>query len=384
MSDEQRITASRAKGEYGLDERDLFGIACQLAYNPRYRSAACMRLYLLSEVRAASDAKKERAAAWEAGREERLEAARANAKANAKANARACAARVASLTLPVEPSAEGSTVLPVHVWADVLSVLMSDSNAVMDGCIAARDVCSAAMVCRDLRLASVEVLKGAGTDDDDPEMLARLSMAVSNPSGMKKPELKQACVDLGLAVGGNKPELVVRLLTALGLQALRKDAPVALLAEASRQRATNWREERSLAFVRFLPHSFQSGLGFVDTAWKARRALQAHVQVSKYGVEYGVGCCSVILGKLSRFECMNRECDRSFRDSHGLCSILMCKDCCFRAAASDAPCMKHQHRIPERPQNLQRCGHNIASPTCIAAMCGSCCPGKNCTRHGPA
>ena len=389
MSGEPRITASRAKGEFGLGERDLSGLDCQLAHNPRYRSAASMRLYVLSEVRAASEAKKERAAAWEAGREARLEAARAKAKAKANAGARAsayaAAARVATLMPPVEPSVEGSTVLPVHVWADVLSALMRDDiNAVRDACLAARDVCSAAMVCRDLRLAAVDVLRGADTGDDDPERDARLARAVSYPAGMQKPELKLACADLGLAVGGNKPELVVRILAALGLDALRKDAPVALLAEAMRQRATNWREERSLAFARVLPHSFIHSFRYDGSAWEARRALQAHVQAKYDGLR-----CSEILGRLSRFECTNRECEnKNYSFSHvGCCSILMCKNCCFRAAASDAPCMQHRHRIQQnqqpRGQNAcAKCGRNIASQACIAAMCAPCCPRDNCARHG--
>ena len=67
-------------------------------------------------------AKKERAAAWEAGREERLEAS----KAKAKADARACAERVARLCGP--RSSHRPTVLPVHVWADVLTVLMKNDT----------------------------------------------------------------------------------------------------------------------------------------------------------------------------------------------------------------------------------------------------------------
>lgn len=386
MSGEQRVTASRAKGEFGLDERDLIGLDCKLAHNPHYHSAANMRLYVLSDVRAASEAKKARAAAWEAGREERLEASRAKAKADARACARACAARVATLSPPTEPSVEGSTVLPVHVWTEVLSALMiHDVNPVRDACLAARDVCSAAMVCRDMRLAAVEVLRGAETDDADPARDARLARAVSYPADTKKPELKQACADLGLAVGGNKPELVVRILAALGLDALRRDAPVALLAEARRQRATIWREERSLAFVRVLPRSFTHSFGYDGSAWKARRALQAHVQDT-----YGYGCCSAILGKLSRSECINRECENTSLYAYSCCALLLCKECCYRAAASEAPCITHRHRIPERPRQQRNqwgqtacaeCGHNTASPACIAAMCADCCPGKNCARH---
>lgn len=388
MADEQqqkkqekqvKVTASRAKGQFGLDEGDLAQLDCQLVPNPHYRSAPPMRLYALADVQEASRAKQAHNKAWEAGREGRLREARANAKAAAKARASAAAERFSTLR-PADPPADGSTALPVHVWAEVLSTLMRDA---WDPCVAAKTVCVAAAVCRDLRLASVEVLRHAMADDD-PEGNARLSRAVSDPSGMKKEELKRACADLGIPVGGNKPELAVRVLGALGLDRLRgKDAPVALLVEAGRQRATCWREDRGLAFLR--PLSTSSGrrvrsLGLErsdSSAWEVRRALHA-----EFGAER--------IGRLSAFECICDDCpgrgsDSTFgpsATSGGFCSHLMCEGCCARACArtdEHEQCAKHRRMTLQR--GCIRCCKNVASSACSATMCGACCSAPTCERH---
>ncbi len=52
-----RITATRAKTEFRLTENDLLSLNETLVRNPHYRSAAPMRLYLLSDVVAASHEK---------------------------------------------------------------------------------------------------------------------------------------------------------------------------------------------------------------------------------------------------------------------------------------------------------------------------------------
>jgi hypothetical protein len=46
----KRITATKAKTEYMLTEKELKTINCELVRNPHYGSAAPMRLYLLSEI----------------------------------------------------------------------------------------------------------------------------------------------------------------------------------------------------------------------------------------------------------------------------------------------------------------------------------------------
>jgi len=57
------VTASRARAEYGLSERDLAELGCTLARNPHYACAAPMRLYSWVEVVTRSRAKRVAAAA---------------------------------------------------------------------------------------------------------------------------------------------------------------------------------------------------------------------------------------------------------------------------------------------------------------------------------
>ena len=52
------VTASTAKKDYGLSDRELEALPCKLVSNPYYRSAAPMRLYPLIEVYRASRKKK--------------------------------------------------------------------------------------------------------------------------------------------------------------------------------------------------------------------------------------------------------------------------------------------------------------------------------------
>lgn len=56
--DDQRITKSRAKGEYGLSDGDLATLSYRTAPNPHYRSAAPMCLYKLCEVKRISRRKR--------------------------------------------------------------------------------------------------------------------------------------------------------------------------------------------------------------------------------------------------------------------------------------------------------------------------------------
>jgi hypothetical protein len=76
----------------------------------------------------------------------------------------------------------GSTALPVHVWAHIISFFMVGINGIHNACMAAREVCNAASVCRDTRLAAADVLLKTASD---PE----LEKAVADPVGMQKAEL---------------------------------------------------------------------------------------------------------------------------------------------------------------------------------------------------
>jgi hypothetical protein len=87
----KRITASTARAEHGLSERDLADLECALVKNPHYGCAAPMRLYSWLEVVAKSRAKRvaKRVAAAEAAAaaaaEAKLKAAKKDKKAAAAA-----------------------------------------------------------------------------------------------------------------------------------------------------------------------------------------------------------------------------------------------------------------------------------------------------------
>ena len=312
-----KITASRAKGEFGLNDNDLSELDCILVRNPHYRSAACMRLYVLSDVEAASDAKKASAAAREAGRED----VRAEKLLKAKASAKAAAALVASLCLPTPASTEGSTVLPVEIWFDILSKVVEFETLREEfACHIARDVINAGMVCRDMRIASVDVLSSLNDKVKSVKIDDSVVKAVSDPGRMKKAELKQVLSGIGLAVGGNKPELIVRILDSLGLKVLCKsDAPVALMLEARRQRVTPWRSEPGLSSM----HHIDLKPRLKDTAFRVYKTLY-----EKYRGDI------VMIGRILRVECL--KCGNGLRNSKW-CSKGMCVKCC-----SDPQCIFHE------------------------------------------
>jgi hypothetical protein len=385
-----RITASRAKGQYGLNDRDLARLGCEYARNPHYRSAPCMRLYLLAEVEAASDAKREREAAWDAGREDRARAA----KDAAREIARAARDRVSSMPAASAPSEIGSTPLPAHVWADAMRVLMREA---WDPCIGARHVCSAAMACRDMRLASIEVLLTCTTGilERDVALERALSRAVSDPTALKKDELKQLCADMRLAVGGNKPELIVRVMREFGLVRPRIDTPTALMLDARRQRLTSYGRslvagDRALAFACRV-----DGLSIRrdDAELAVRRKLY-----ERFGGD------DETLRRISRSACVGKACDQP---SSASCAAFMCQACCVGRADDDVERRKclfhsvarkvlrsihhthHHHQrasshTPPPPQRNDACAGckvNSLSKFCNAQMCGLCCPRNSCMRH---
>jgi hypothetical protein len=364
-----RITASRAKGEFGLTEDDLDGLGCEHVRNPHYRSAAPMRLYELAEVESMVETKRAaRAAAFSA-----RESDAARKRELAAASRAAARARVAGFQPPRPPEA-GSTPLPVHLWTAVLASLKDRCNAVYDACLAARDVCSAAMACRDLRAAAGDALCGMLPGASSAPGGAKLAQALSQPGRMAKADLRAVCAQLQLPLSGNKPELIVRILDALGMDrpspvhAAR--VPAALLLEARRQRRApgsalqdgGGRTRRSEAiFSMILPPAMSE--------WQARR----HV-LGKYGDHPDT------LDRIARCACV--KCGFEMAGgaawqwrAYAQCASLACSSCC-----SDDAC---QHRVATALHKCSACWSNARSASCNAAMCGLCCPRNNCARHGP-
>ncbi len=263
-----------------------------------------------------------------------------------------------------------------------------------DACLAARDVCRAATACRDLRAAAADALHGLLPPPPAGEAGAGIAQAVSDPGRMAKAGLKAVCAELELPVSGNKPELIVRILDALGLDrpSRARAHMVSLLLEARRQRRTPWAAStpplggggtaaRVLSSV--VPPSLSE--------WQARRHL-----VGRFGDRPGT------LDRISRCACLRcglamsgRAPSHSYEYTYGLCSALACSGCC-----TDGACRLHRtpapqpapQRAPRRaPQPAQGQGHDqkctlcssrTRSPSCNASACGLCCPRNNCGRHG--
>ncbi len=221
-----------------------------------------MRLYNLADVEAASKAKLAGKRAERILREVNFKIR----KEEKKEAALAAIERVKELELAPLPVG-GSSALPVHVWAHILSFFMVGINGIHDACMAAREVCNVASVCRDTRLAAADVLRKAASDPD-------LEKAVADPVGMQKAQLKAVCLKYGWRVGGNKSELALRILDMVGIETLSTTAPVALMAQASRQKQSAWLFDPVLSKQ---PLSSVISARF-DTvpcpcAWDVRRAL---------------------------------------------------------------------------------------------------------------
>ncbi len=127
-----RITASRAKGEYGLTDDDLDALGCECVRNPHYRSAPPMRLYDLADVESAAEAKRAARPALLAAAAAAREQEAARRRGLALAAREAAKARVAAFVRP-RPAEAGSTPLPVHLWTSVLESLRGLCDAQLRG-----------------------------------------------------------------------------------------------------------------------------------------------------------------------------------------------------------------------------------------------------------
>jgi hypothetical protein len=398
-----RMTASRAKAEHGLTEADLAALDCEVARNPHYRTAPPMRLYLIAEVKAAAAAKRAAAPTPEqlALAREREQAQR---RERAQEERRRAADRVGALVAAASargPLGGGDTPLSIPAWTDVLRAL-ARTDAVRDACLAARDVCAAALACRDLRLAAQQVLmelsssvvgggdsQGAGDakaeeEEEKEEALlgvrADVATALVAPSTLTVPRLKRVAAALGggLCVGGTKPQLVERILGAVRLSAPGRPGatPVALLLEARRQRAARVDdhpptralvvrlpsqmilEERSLLSLLPCLSSISSSSWTIPcerpskvSAWTARRAV-ARVFPDEAALEAAVAAhlerrraallerqrAAAAAAEAARRSTLHCSCGNS---ASLTCRTRMCRRCCV-ASGDCARCPRHR------------------------------------------
>lgn len=368
-----RITASRAKGEYGLNESDLDQLDCDLVRNPHYRSAAPMRLYLMTDVQAAAETKRQIAAMRPTPEQVAQER-----QIRAKAAAAEAAARVLALGSECQNHdgrLAGCTPLSIDAWVAILSALARDRDCIRDTCVVAADMCKAALVCRDLRLASIDALRWLQRTDVTPVApltpcpSADLEIAAQDPQSMTIPRLKAVCSELQLHVTGTKAVLIMRILDALGIPRPSRTIPVRLLMLAHTQRntllctrtaydSTMYKDpslyrivvEHNHKLIR-IPYSSDDA-----SIWLVRRKL-----VELHGTEAAYNAKIQARDEAVRIQ---REQERT----------------------RQAEQAKHRYRVAGVPGLDQlMCPHcvykNYASRDCAQLRCGRCCEQLNCRRH---
>lgn len=272
MSNEKpkRICASTAKSEYSLSEKDLEMLPCLRVSNPHYRSAAPMRLYEESAVIAASIEKAEQLKYLSEHKEEIAEAKRIQAKARADSVKQEAILQISAFRQP-KPVSGGSTKLPVEIWNIIVQKFMEDLE--IDGIrtvmVVAREICAAAMTCKDLWTAGQLTLE-ALAEPLQKFLPSELKAAVQHPTSLKLPQLKFVAKSLGCSMTGTKAVVIMRILNHCGVTSNSNIPPALLLTAAT--------EKRSLAFdhiFQILARAYNAGL-YIDraeTLFNARKLL---------------------------------------------------------------------------------------------------------------
>lgn len=242
-----RLCVTTVKKRYGLNDKDLEGLDVKYDYNPW--GPHPMRLYKKGEVEQVAAAKAAQRQ-WEEDHKEELAAQRLAAQkqrkaeqmAQAKAAVERFAARAAAAAAAKQQQREGDdgVVLPVEVLEAVMGSFTISSvrpDALMGVWGAATAIAQAAAASSTWYLASKAALQTLAAAVPPQLLLAAFPQlpgplgweawdaVVQEPASLKLDQLKEAARVLGTTISGTKPQLVVRLLERLGL-----DAPRALPA----------------------------------------------------------------------------------------------------------------------------------------------------------
>jgi hypothetical protein len=241
-----RLCVTTVKKRYGLNDKDLEGLDVKYDYNPH--GPHPMRLYKKGEVEQVAAAKAAQRQWQEEHKEELAQqrlAARKQRKAEQMAVAKAAverfAARAAAAAAAKQQQREGDdgVVLPVEVLEAVLASFTTSSlrpDALCGVWEAATAIAQAAAASSTWYLASKAALQALAAAVPQqllsafPQLPGTLDWEVwdtviQEPACLKLDQLKEAARVLGTTISGTKPQLIVRLLQRLGL-----DAPCALPA----------------------------------------------------------------------------------------------------------------------------------------------------------
>ena len=272
--------------------------------------------------------------------------------------------------------------LSLDAWAEVLSHLGArayEPHGLVGACVAARWLGTAAMVCRDLRVAARGAIADLGAAVADEDVGALRPMPIDDPLErvLHRPttctlvQLRGVAKGLGVAVGGVKAELVARILRELRLgdRPLPEHVPIRLALRAYLERARWTREEGTL--TRPLD-------GSLVKAYQGFRCAPACPEVTPEAAKAlrEVSCQS--LADLQVTLC------RAFPvegpgDTHDRAFLRAWREHeAYKTRAAQLENEARRDRLLQSPRCVKCMEFNRAT-VCQYAMCARCCPG--CKRH---
>lgn len=216
----QRICATRAKGQYNLNDNDLSILEYISVKNPHYRCRPPMRLYIEDEVKQLSREKRNVQKYIEDHKEETKQARKIEKRLERQKEAE----RAKNITNGFKPIsniiAYSKVVIPMEILEIIMTKLaqsVDNSDQALRGpSVVVRDIGNAALAFKDFHEAS---LVGYATLGKIHGMRYQpiWNDMIKNPMNFKLDQLKQTMKDLNLKVSGTKPELIVRMLKHFNL-----------------------------------------------------------------------------------------------------------------------------------------------------------------------
>nr|WP_294564167.1 hypothetical protein [uncultured Rhodopila sp.] len=357
----KRLCASLAKATYDLTDRHLLSLSFQEARNPHYRNAPPMRLYLEDEVIALSNrVEEQRQYEIEHAAEiaaDKLAAAKER-RAAAAAEAKAFVSKFEGVRLADSLMGQSDLPLPHDFLRSVVDCLAAgyEPDGVRGAGVVARDLLNISSACSDLRvvvrqhgLPALGARVPALADAD----IHRWDDVIRDPNAFKLPHLKRAAKALGEHTTGNKPEIIVRVLSALGARH-PVDAPANLLKAMHDERGTYNETSRVRGLLRQLVQCGHPKAGMA-LMQKSTATMQAEI------LPFAETLDDLVALHAQHWD----EHMRRYREA---------------IAALDA--VRQQRMATRRGQSITcECGMSAAK-ACVFRKCGNCCRAGFCARHG--
>lgn len=379
-----RITATTARTRYGLTDDELRRhLKCELVCNPHYKSAAPMRLYLETHV-------EDLAARIEAIRTADREAADRAATAEAvrkameaderKRDAQAMMRRLKERHTPSSPIAGEDDTLPLDVLGAVMRAIAREyesDGGIVDALCISQQLATAALVCRDFRLAARDGFSELGnivqsdpfTTSDPRSAWERRAKAMHDPAGCKLPDLKETARELDQKVSGTKAEVAARVLASLGLGG--RPAPRYVPSEVIWS-AWDCRHDRKLGSQ-------------VRDALLRMAQLQDRGTARHFPAECERDCEAALLvcrSGLAHASNVHAALRAHFKDTAGLLRSAEACEVAYIDLMAERRAQEAELKARCRADNATctACKKKAAARECRHRCCGECCTGP-CVRH---